>query len=203
MKTLSRNDVGYAIITGLIAGILGGLVLMFLDKTLPAGLHPLWLMAIIPLLWLIGVQFGYFLGQWMGFFNEFGKYVAIGFTNFAVDEGVFNFLLSLTHAATGFPLVIQKGVSFIVAVTHSYYWNRTWAFQSQTQDKRSEFFKFMLVNLVALVVNVGVTYLVVHFGPRPATFTAEVWANVGVIAGSAAALIFSFIGFRVVVFKKS
>jgi hypothetical protein len=30
----------------------------------------------------------------------------------------------------------------------------------------------------------------------------KVWANVGLVAGSASALVFSFIGFKMVVFKK-
>ncbi len=198
MKTVSSRDIGYAFITGLTAGIIAWMVLTFLQSSLPYGLAPAWLVLVIPVLWILGVQLGYVLGMWFGFFDQFGKYVAIGFTNFAVDAGVLNLLLSLTHATAGPGYVIQKSVSFLIAVTHSYYWNRRWAFQSSQSDTKGEFTKFMIVNLVALVVNVGVAFAVLHV---PHTNSAEVWANISAIAGSGAALIFSFIGFKLVVFK--
>lgn len=209
MRTLSAYDYRSACITGLTAGLLGWGVLSFLDRSFVFGLNPAWLVLIIPVLWVCGIQLGYFLGRWFGFFNQFGKYVAIGFTNFAVDAGVFNFLLSLTHAPEGPLFVVQKSISFVVAVSHSYYWNRTWAFRTGTDapqtsqdERRAEFTKFLAVNLLAMAVNVTVAFFVVHFFPRPDSFTLELWANVGGIAGAASALIFSFIGFKVVVFKK-
>jgi putative flippase GtrA len=37
---------------------------------------------------------------------------------------------------------------------------------------------------------------------KPSGFAMESWAGIGAIAGAAAAIIFSFTGFRVFVFKK-
>ncbi len=202
MQKISKTDILYGTITGLTAGIISWLVLTFLESKLPFGLGPAWLVFVLPILWICGVQMGYLLGSWFGFFNQFGKYVAIGFTNFAVDAGILNLLLSITHITQGPGYVVQKGVSFLVAVTHSYYWNRRWAFGSAQADTKREFSKFMIVNLIALVVNVSVAYLVVHTG-RPASYTAEAWANIGAVIGSAAALIFSFVGFRLIVFKRT
>lgn len=202
MKIVSTRDIGYGIVTGLTAGILGWLVLAFLQKGLPFGLGPAWLVFVLPILWVCGVQFGYFLGRWFLFFNEFGKYVAIGFTNFAVDAGIFNLLISLTHATQGIGVILEKSVSFVFAVTHSYFWNRHWSFGSNQQNTRREFMAFLGVNIMALAVNVGVTYFVIH-GGRPDGFTPESWANIGAICGSAAALLFSFVGFKLVVFKQS
>ena len=209
MKVLSKKDVLNALITGLTAGLAGWGVLSFLDKSLPFGFSPSLLIIALPLAWLAGVQFGYFLGKWINFFNQFGKYVAIGFTNFAVDAGVFNLLLSITHAPEGPLYVAQKAFSFMKAVIHSYFWNSKWAFRSENlnalgqKSLGSEFTKFIIVNLIAMVVNVGTAYSVIHFITRPDSFTPEVWANVGAVAGSAAALIFSFVGFKMVVFKKN
>lgn len=207
MRILSKRDILFAMITGLTAGLIAWAVLVFLQKSLPHGFAPAWLVLVIPLLWLTGVQFGYFLGRWLKFFDQFGKYAAIGFTNFAVDAGVLNLLLSITHATTGAGFAVQKVISFIVAVTHSYGWNRWWAFRRQADvpagatSARAEYLKFMLVNIIAAVVNVAVATIIVSVLHRPESFLPEVWANVGAIAGSACALIFSFIGFRLVVFK--
>lgn len=201
MTLISRRDIANALVTGLTAGFLAWGVLSYLQKALPYDFGSAWLVMVIPILWIAGVQLGYILGRWFGFFNQFGKYVAIGFTNFAVDAGVFNLLLSMTHATEGFGLVAQKSASFIVAVTHSYFWNHRWAFGSDEQRQTSQYTKFMIVNLIAMAINVGTTYAVVHFMGRPESMSPEVWANIGAIAGAAVALIFNFIGFKVIVFK--
>ncbi|MEK7583174.1 MAG: GtrA family protein [Patescibacteria group bacterium] len=206
MRTLSKRDISLAIVTGLTAGLIAWAVLAYLQKSLPLGFGPAWLVLVIPTLWLAGVQLGYFLGRWLPFFDQFGKYAAIGFTNFAVDAGVFNLLISLTQVTAGPGYAAQKTASFVIAVTHSYGWNRWWAFRRDTDARgkasaKREFLKFLAVNILALIVNVGVATIVVSVLHRPDTVTPEVWANVGSIIGSAAALIFSFIGLRLIVFK--
>ncbi|MEK7615611.1 MAG: GtrA family protein [Patescibacteria group bacterium] len=199
MTVVSRKDFTNAIITGLTAGLLAWAVLTYLQKSLPYGFAAAWLVLIIPILWIAGVQLGYILGRWFGFFNQFGKYAATGFTNFAVDAGVLNLLFSLTHIAEGPIYSLEKGASFLVAVTHSYYWNRRWAFQSDQLMTRKEFTKFMIVNIIGLIINNSVASAIVHFIPH--TASPEVWGNVGAIGGAAVALIFNFIGFRILVFK--
>ncbi len=195
MRILSKRDVLFAIITGLIAGVLGAFILIFLRKTLPFGIQPIWLIPIIPLLWIAGIQLGYFLGRWIGFFDQFGKFAAIGFTNFAVDSSILNLLIFLTGIAEGKEYALFKIISFIVAVVHSYFWNRAWTFQT-----KGSFAKFLLVMIASVLVNVATASLVVNVIPHGGT-SPEVWANVGAIIGSASALIFSFVGFRLVVFK--
>lgn len=200
MKLLSRRDIAYAIITGLTAGIIAALVLSFLRQTLPFGISLLWLIPVILTLWIVGVQLGYFLGGWIGFFNQFGKFVAIGFTNFAVDAGVLNLLIAATGIAGGGWYSAFKTISFVAAVTHSYFWNRRWTFQS-TGGAGTEFAKFFAVMVASAAVNVGVASLAVNV-LQPAGADPKLWANLGAVAGSAIALIFSFVGFKIVVFKK-
>ncbi len=184
MKLLSKRDVIFAVITGLIAGIIAWAILGYA-----------WLIVTIPILWLLGVQLGYFLGKWIAFFDQFGKFSAIGFTNFAVDAGVLNLLMYLTGIVGGIGFSLFKSISFVIAVLHSYVWNKTWTFQSKGAS-RQEFIKFMVVMLASWAINVGVASLVVHTLSPSVTH-----ANLAAIVGSAIALIFSFIGFRIVVFK--
>lgn len=190
MKKLSKKDIVYAIVTGVTAGILAWLILQHLGKP-----TSVWLIVIIPVLWILGVQLGYFLGRWIGFFDQFGKFAAIGFTNFAVDAGVLNLLIAFSGIAGGAWYSVFKGISFCVAVVHSYFWNRRWTFTSKSAVG-SEAPKFFLVMILSLLVNVGVASLIVHVLPSSVGN-----ANIGAIIGSAAALIFSFVGFKLVVFK--
>jgi len=166
------------------------------------GIPFVWLMVLVPVLWILGVNLGYFLGRWIPFFNQFGKYAAIGFTNFVIDTGVVNLLIAFSGIASGVGFSIFKSLSFIVAVTHSYIWNRLWVFSAEGGSEwKKEFIKFMTVNLVAITVNVGVASFVVNYVDPIYGFDPKTWANVGVVVGSAVSLVFSFVGFKLVVFK--
>ncbi len=205
MKTFSRTDDVFAIITGLTTGFIGWLILAYLGIARVAGIPAVALVFVIPCLWVAGVRLGYLLGRWLPFFNQFGKFTAVGFANAAVDFGVLYAFIAYSDIAQGFYYTIFKTVSFFVALLHSYFWNSTWTFANgdETRWNGREFLTFAYVAFMALLVNVGVASLVVnyiegsYFG-----FTPRAWAGIGAVVGSASALIFSFLGFKFVVFKK-
>ncbi len=194
---------GFAVLTGLITGAIAWRIFEFL-KT-PEFHNVPWslLIVLVPVLWILGVLLGYFLGQWLEFFNQFGKFAAIGFTNFAITAGTLNFLLSLTSYSSGFGYFIISAISFTVGVISSYVWNKSWAFRSgNIPPSFAEFFKFVTVMLVALGVNVAVSSFVVNYIHPFAGMNPNTWANMGTVAGAACGLIFSFTGFKIVVFKQ-
>jgi len=168
-----------------------------------AGVSYFWLLLVVPILWILGVNLGYFLGKRLEFFNQFGRFTAIGFTNAAVDFGVLNLLIFLTGISAGIWYPVFKITSFVCAVIPSFFWNKYWAFEAgDTGRGWSEFWKFISVMIGAtLVVNAGVASVVVNFVRPVFGLDAPAWANVSAVAGSAAALIFSFTGFKVAVFK--
>ncbi len=201
MKILSRRDTIYAIATGLTAGILGHITLASLDASI-AGIPSSWLIVVIPILWLLGVQLGYFLGRWIGFFDSFGKYAAIGFTNFAVYSAILRLESYLSGITEGGGVALLTSVAFALATLHGYFWNKYWSFDARTsQNSKREFILYWVVSLISLGVNSGTAYGVVNFVTIPGVITPEQWLSLGGIIGSAAALIFSFVGFKLIVFK--
>jgi putative flippase GtrA len=138
----------------------------------------------------------------LNFFNQFGKFAAIGFTNAAVDFGVLNILISQTGFLEGRGYAGIKSISFIVALLSSYVWNKYWAFKSNSGGGAAEFFKFFLVTIVSFVINVGSSSMVVTYISPLAGIDPHAWANVGAVVGSALGLIFSFVGFKFVVFRQ-
>lgn len=202
MAKFTKKDLISTVVTGLYAGFIAWKIFVFLKVPLFYGISFAWMMLVIPLIWIVGVNFGYFLGRWMPFFNQFGRYAVIGFTNFIVDTGIANLLIALTGYAAGWHFSLFKSISFIVAVTHSYLWNSNWVFESRSENRKEEFSKFMLVNFVAIAINVGTASFIAS-GLDPAFgLDKNQWANVAIVIGAATALIFSFVGFRLVVFKK-
>ncbi len=199
----SKKDFWFSAITGLITGILAWQIFDFIPVSWHfRNISYTWLVLIMPIFWILGVWLGYFLGKWLNFLNQFGKFVAIGFTNAAIDFGVFYFLVSLTGRALGVRFTIFKGVSFLVAVTNSFLWNKYWAFEAgKSRGGRQEMINFFMVNIVAWAVNVGIGSFVANgIGPH-FNLSDKAWAGLAIVAGSAVALILSFIGFRLVVFK--
>jgi putative flippase GtrA len=202
MKLLSRTDIRSALVTGLTTGVIAWRILVFLDKGLPLGINPMVLVPLVPVLWLAGVQLGYMLAAVAAPFAQFGKFVAIGFTNAMVDFGALYILIGTTGYADGLHYALFKAVSFSVATVHSYYWNKSWAFAaSRSHGGSTELIRFLTVAVASILVNVAAASVVVAVGPLGG-LDVRAWAGIGAIVGSATALIFSFIGFRLFVFSK-
>ena len=198
----TKKDLLSSLFTGFYTGFIIWQVLVFLEKPDFLGYSFAWLMAVVPILWVLGVNLGYFLGKWMDFFSQFGKFAAIGFTNAAIDFGVLNFLIAWSGIVAGLYYTIFRTISFVISVTHSYYWNRYWVFQSESLEKRKEFFEFISVYIFAAIVNIGIASVVVSLVDPVWGASDKVWANVGAVIGSAVALALSFTGVRTLVFKK-
>jgi len=199
----SRKDLLFSVITGFTTGVIAWRILIFLGKPELWGVSTTWLLIIIPILWIIGVNLGYFLGRWMPFFNQFGKFTAIGFTNFSVYAGVLNLLIAFTGITAGIWYSVFAAIAFTMGSVHSYIWNKYWVFESGVSGGgTSELGKFVSVAVVAGLLNVSTASFVVNIINPLFGISPEGWANVGGIIGSAAALIFSFIGFKFLVFKK-
>lgn len=199
----SKRDLLFSLVTGFYTGFIAWRIFDFVEVPKFQYLSYAWLMLLVPVLWILGINLGYFLGQWRSFFNQFGKFAAIGFTNAAVDFGVLNLLIFYSGVSAGLLFPIFKGISFVVSATHSYFWNKYWSFKAVSTDvSGQEFFKFFSVTVGAFLINVSIASIIVNLIGPQFGLSGEAWANVGAVAGSALALIASFIGFKTVVFKK-
>ncbi len=239
----TKKDFYFSIATGLITGFSAWRIFEYLNIpefgertivciTFPCpgsvgGIPWISLVFVVPILWILGVNLGYFLGKWLRFFNQFGKFSAIGFTNAAVDFGVLNLLIANTGISSGGWYTIFKAISFMSAVIPSYFWNKYWAFRPaadiardvesqgqirQRDDQRSaqdnvgtgtfQFAKFMSIAIVSIFINTSIASLVVNYVHPILGLNLNQWANAGAVAGSAVSLIFSFIGFKIAVFKR-
>ena len=227
MQKFSKKDLFFSVLTGLYAGAIAWRIAVFLNLEIyrfglhlggaymgcfddplgsicipnPAGLSWVWLMAIVPICWIIGVNLGYFLGRWMPVFNQFGRFAVVGFTNFVVYSGILNLLIGLSSINKGTMYSIFVGISFIVGMLHSFALNKNWVFEAGAGGGGAEFGKFLTVSVIAGLVNVAVATFIVNFIHPLLGISANGWANVGGISGSAVALLFSFVGFKLLVFK--
>lgn len=158
---------------------------------------------IIPLIWILGVNLGYFLGRWMPFFNQFGRFAVIGFTNAAIDFGVLNLLSYFTGIKNGQAIILLNITSFTVAVICSYLFNKYWAFDDNNQHQEArKFTLFLLVSVVGLLINSGIVFIMTTYVPVQFGLTDSLWLNLAKVLASAVGLIWNFVGYKIFVFKK-
>ena len=136
---------------------------------------------------------------------QFAKFGAVGTLNSFIDLGVLNVL----NLVSGIPadklsnlmFGTFKTISFLLATTNSYLWNKNWTFGDQGRSQAATVFKFYAITALNWVLNVGVATGVKALGP--VFGTAELWVNVvAPLAGIFAGLLGNFLGYKYLVFKK-
>ena len=126
------------------------------------------------------------------------KFVIVGGFNTLIDLAVLNLFIFATGVASGTPFIFFKGISFLVAVLNSYFWNRRWTFRS---DKKV-FIQFFIVSAIGLFLNVGTAALLVNIIGPQFGLSDKVWANVGAVGGPLVVMTWNFLGYKFVVFKR-
>jgi len=136
------------------------------------------------------------------FLFQFSKFFIVGIINTSIDFAVLNLLIGITDKTSGVYYSVFKSISFIVAVTNSYFMNKYWTFSSHEGAKAGEFAKFITVNLIGWGINVGTASYVVNVLGAPAGISPVVWANIGAVSAVAITLFWNFFGMKFFVFKK-
>lgn len=126
------------------------------------------------------------------------KFGVVGVSNTLVDFAVLNFLIFFTGIASGTPFTAFKTISFTVAVSNSYFWNKRWTFRSE----KKVFVQFLAVSVVGMLLNVGTASFVVNFVGPQFGLSEQVWANIGAIVGTLVVMTWNFLGYKLVVFRK-
>ena len=133
--------------------------------------------------------------------SQIGRFLVIGVLNTLIDLGVLNGLILLFDSGINTYLyLVFKTISFLAAVTNSYYFNKNWTFNSKASD-RTNFIYFIFVSVIGLIINVitatAIFNLLTALNLNHILFSI----NVGAIIGTAVVLIWNFIGYKFFVFK--
>lgn len=152
-----------------------------------------------PILTIVGLTIAGILGKKLAVFWQFAKFGLVGVLNTAIDFGILNILLALTHIVSGPLILFLNTVSFSTASINSYYWNRSWVFHGA---KKSDFVSFMAVTLIGLAINSAIIFTLTTFVHPALGLNAAQWANAAKLLATSVSLIWNFVGYRVIVFAK-
>ena len=96
--------------------------------------------------------------------HQFVKFCIVGAVSFAIDFGI-SFVL-VFYAGVG--LILAKTISFTLAVTNGFYWNRRWTFQAVGRRRqRDQYAMFFAVNIIGWILNVGIVNGIVEVAADP------------------------------------
>jgi putative flippase GtrA len=198
---LTPRDLVFGAINGAFIGILAPFIFSNLGASLPIPI-----IVFIPLLAFgsaLGIATGYFLSKIRPFFFQLAKFGLIGVANTVVDLGIYNLFIYMSDVSSGYMIAVFKSFSVLAAIVNSYIWNKFWSFEKkEVRNLGEEFTQFLMVSLVGLLLNVGITAFVVNVIGAPVGVADKTWANIGGLTASVLVLTWNFVGYKFFVFKK-
>jgi len=131
------------------------------------------------------------------------RFVVVGVINTGIDFLILNIEMFLTGITSGSGMLIQNAVSFGLATINSYYLNKSWTFGDKDKKKEGiKFAQFLTVSIIGITINSLIVYLITSFVPPMFGISPQLWANVAKLAATVISLMWNFMGYKFIVFKK-
>ena len=99
--------------------------------------------------------------------KQLGKFAVVGAVGYLINLAIDHTLLD-----RGWHYLAAAAISFLVAATSNYTWNRLWTFRDQRGHIGAQGIRFFVVSLAALGGSLLLNYVLVH-----TTGMAKFWAN--------------------------
>jgi dolichol-phosphate mannosyltransferase len=126
--------------------------------------------------------------------TEIFQYGLVGLSGLAVDLLAFSCLMRLL----GVPHLVSRAISFVVAATWNWAWNRRFTFEyARTPRHFPQWSAFLAVSAIGFLINWGVYYLLTKYSEFFLAYK-ELALCVGVVVGFA----FNYVGSRYYVFRR-
>ena len=129
------------------------------------------------------------------------KFLGVGVLNTALDFIVLNILVSFFGTgAHGELFVFFKSISFLAAVSNSYFLNKVWVFNHTGKKSVKEPALFFVISTMGFLINVVISFVAFNFFVR--YVSPFIAANIGALVGTLVVFAWNFVGYRFFVFKK-
>lgn len=137
-------------------------------------------------------------------FLQVAKFGAVGAFNTFLNWAVVNLLMLVTQQFEGAYYAVFMTIGFIVSNAGSFFWNKYWIFPTNEiadhDSAKKDFAQFFIISLIGMGIQIGVASALVNFVETSAS--AGVWANAGLLLGTVFSMIWNFLGYKFIVFKK-
>lgn len=201
-----RSDYNIAAIIGFITAVFITPILVFSDTPLAyKGFSiPLWsLFILLPIGEYVAYVVASKLFSHITALRQLGRFGIVGLMNFSVDTGIVYMLQYYTGIGLGDPRILYLFVtSGSIAIVNSYFWQRTWTFGEKAPPSTKEFIGFLMVTLLSISINSGVTFLAGNFLLGLDIIAGSRVLGASKIIATAVSLFWNFFGYKLFVFRK-
>lgn len=156
---------------------------------------------LFPFMFVLAIKIASLFKKQFPILFQFAKFVEVGVLNTFVDFGVLNVLLFFSEEVLGFKLIIFNSISFLAAVTNSYWWNKIWTFKKAGKFQQKEFSIFLMVSIIGLTLN----SLIVYFGSLFLSFiqiSTAALINLVKVCATLIVMFWNFFGYKLFVFER-
>jgi putative flippase GtrA len=154
---------------------------------------------LLPFLFFLALKIASFFP--FSLFFQFAKFLEVGVLNTFLDIGTLNILSSFTKIFSGPKIIFLNSLSFLLAVTNSYFWNKFWTFEKELGIKTQEFSLFLIVSFIGLTLNSAIVYVGTTFLTL-SSISVGASMNVIKILATFFSMVWNFLGYKIFVFKK-
>jgi putative flippase GtrA len=211
-------------VVSLIVGELSAWLLIAIARSLGITNSAIWSLPIIfPLLCLVGLYVAALIAEKIAVIYQIAKFVLIGGFNTLVDWGIlaleiFIFYQSFSINANDTLIIVLsfniayyslfKAISFVLAATNSYFWNKFWTFkragvvQTTVVSAGREFAQFFLVTFVGFLINVFIASGIFSYISPIDGLNLNQWAIVAAVFATVVSMVWNFLGYKFIVFTE-
>ncbi|PIY89391.1 MAG: hypothetical protein COY73_01055 [Candidatus Nealsonbacteria bacterium CG_4_10_14_0_8_um_filter_37_14] len=161
-----------------------------------------WLPVIFPIIFLAGILLAEILAKTIKIIYQIVRFAEVGVLNTFIDFGILNLLIWLTGITGGLAIAPLNAISFLVACTNSYFWNKFWTFEKEGTVTRKEFTQFLVISGIGIGINTGIVVAGTSLISPLLGFSSGAWANLIKVLATAVSMIWNFLGYKFIVFKK-
>ncbi len=143
--------------------------------------------------------------------EQFFQFAIIGFINTFLDLAILTSLSFITGITSSFGAAGLKAISFTCVSLVSFFANKKWTFKEKSQKIEKEaakYTQFMVITIGGLIINTGIVFLITtYISPINIPLinfqlTPRLWLVFSSLVATAFSLIWNFIGYKFIVFKK-
>ena len=204
------------LVIGVTVGFFIGVLVSPLFKATQPELYDSVNVFILPF-FLLGTPIGLFIAQILSkkipVIWQISKFGVIGILNTLVDWGILALLpvfigisfessflfigaLTITYYS------LYKGMSFLIAVVNSYFWNKYWVFEGKRALGHKEFIQFLVISGIGFFINVGLASAIFITVSGAGLFTEQQSGILGAAFATIISMVWNFLGYKLVVFKQ-
>lgn len=202
-KLTARDALNAAVIgaaAGLLAWYIGGTLNLkqpLVEKILP------WLWILLALAAPAGLWVAAALARRIPALFQLAKYGLIGVLNTLLGLSIVNLFATLTGITTGIGAGSFVIAGFVVANTHSFFWNKYWAFGGGSATNAPvQYMEFLVVTAISSLLGATLVAGLTNFIAPPLGLNSHQWLNLANVFAIAISLVWNFVGYKFFVFRK-